>query len=244
MIVFIVPLKSPKLSNSWLNTSRLFERTLRSICGQTSDQFRVIVVCNERPITQFDSPFVEYVQVDLPVPRDKWQEKEEDKLKKLMIGAKFSEKFNPSYTMAVDADDFISNKIASFVSGKPKQTGYFLNTGYVHEFGSNLLYYLRKDFGLYCGVSIIIKFNLFELIFENSIYEHKGSTLITHGVILENLPFCGAIYNTCNGENSVAVRNFSQSLCPKGDYIAYIKHLFRFRPITAQIKKEYGFYIE
>ncbi len=242
MIVFIVPIKSAKLANSWNKVSLLFEKTLQSICGQTCDQFRVIVVCNEKPIIQFDSPFVEYIQVNLPIPSNKTSEKENDKAKKLMIGAEFGKKFNPSYLMVVDADDFISNKIAAFVSTKSEQTGYFLDRGYIHESGSSSLYYLRKNFGQYCGTSIIIKPNLFDLAFKNgTYYEHKCSTLTAHNIFLEKLPFCGAIYNRCHGENLIAVREFSQSLRPKGDYFAYIKHLLRFRPITTRIKQEFSF---
>ena len=169
-------------------------------------------------------------------------EKENDKAKKLMIGAEFGKKFNPSYLMVVDADDFISNKIAAFVSTKSEQTGYFLDRGYIHESGSSSLYYLRKNFGQYCGTSIIIKPNLFDLAFKNgTYYEHKCSTLTAHNIFLEKLPFCGAIYNRCHGENLIAVREFSQSLRPKGDYFAYIKHLLRFRPITTRIKQEFSF---
>jgi hypothetical protein len=244
MLVFIVPLKSQKLTESWEKTCYLLERTLSSICQQTCNHFRIIVVCNERPIIRFESSFVEYLQVKLPVPKNEWWEKDKDKAKKLRIGADYSKRFNPSYLMVVDADDLVSNKIAAFIRNKSEQNGYFLNAGYVHESGSKLLYYLRKDFGLYCGTSIIIKPNLFELLFEQGIYEHNGSPLLSHGVALENLPFCGGIYSRGNGENIFAIEEFSKNLCPKGDYIAYVKHLFRFRPITAQIKKEFGFYEE
>jgi hypothetical protein len=243
MIVFIVPLKSSKVSTSWETTSYLFERTIRSICTQTCDDFRVIVVCNEKPITQFDSPFVEYIETELPVPGKGWFEGgQKDHAKKLMIGLESSQKFNPSHIMVVDADDLISNKIAAFLQNNSEPSGWILQNGYIHEFGSSFLYYIRKDFVQYCGSSIIIKPNLFNLLFENNVYEHKGTTLAVHGVILENLPFCGGIYSRGNGENTYAQESIYQGFIPKGDRIAYIKHLLRFRPITAQIRKEFGFY--
>lgn len=243
MIIFIVPLRSRKSTNSWDQTILLLERTLISICGQTCIDMKVLVVCNEKPDIEFDSPFVEYISVDLPLPKNDYFAKERDKAKRLLIGAEFAKKFNPTHLMAVDADDLISNKIAALIKSKPDANGYFLNNGYIHESGSNLLYYLRKDFDQYCGTCIIIKANLFDLLFEDGIYQHKGSTLVSHSVVLEKLPFRGGIYSRCNGENHVAVEEFSQSLRPKGDYIAYIKHLLRFRLITSAIKKEFGFYL-
>lgn len=49
MLIFVLPLQSPQASRGWQLVSRLCERTLRSICQQTLDHFRVILVCNERP---------------------------------------------------------------------------------------------------------------------------------------------------------------------------------------------------
>src|SRR2546426_10364999 len=68
MLVFVVPLKSARISRDWSLTSRLFERCLRAICNQSSPNFRVVVVCNERPITDFHHPHVHYLEVDFPPP--------------------------------------------------------------------------------------------------------------------------------------------------------------------------------
>jgi hypothetical protein len=243
MFVFIIPLKSSKVSKSWERTSYLLERTLRSICGQTCNDYRIIIVCNEKPITQFDSPFVEYIQADLPPPKNDWWEKDFDKAKKLMIGAEFSKQYDPSYLMVVDSDDLVSNKIVAFVKNEPDQAGWFLNQGYIHEFNSRTLYYLRKDFGKYCGSCIIIKPSLFESLFKDNIYDHTNPVLALHGIILTNLPFCGGVYSRGNGDNIFAQESFfTHNLLPKGNFIALFKHLIRFRPITNKIKKEFGFY--
>ena len=244
MIVFIVPLKSPKVSASWENTSLLFERTLKSICGQTCKDFRVVVVCHEKPLTNFNTSFVEYIEVDLPIPsRDRFI-RNIDKSKKLRIGLERSEQYHPSHVMVVDADDLVSNKIAGFVKKNSEQIGWILNSGYIHEFKNKYLYYLRKDFGQYCGCSVIIKPDLFECLFtEEDYYVHQCSTLPAHGISLNNLPFCGAVYSRVNGQNNFAVDPFYTKLLPKGDYIAYIKHLIRFRFITSQVKNEFGFYL-
>ncbi len=244
MIVFLVPLKSAKISKSWKVTSEIFEKTARSICNQDCDKFRLVVVCHEKPEIGFESPFLDYIQVDFPAPENDdigYDTKRKDKAKKLLIGAEYSSKFNPSHLMVVDADDFVSNKLASFVDKNADQAGYIFNNGYVYESGSRFLYYLRRHFVHHCGTSIIIKTNLFELLFEDEIYEHRGFTLDGSSHSLNKLPFAGSIYNRGHGENIFANRNLGRQFYRDGDFIGYLKHLSRFRPITSGIKREFRF---
>jgi len=243
MIVFIIPLKSAKVSKSWDRTCSLLERTLKSICGQTCDDFRIIVVCHEKPFLDFITPFVEFIETDQQILSGGCFIGHRDMSEKLRIGLERSKQYHPSHVMVVDADDLVSNKIAGFVKKNSEQIGWILNSGYIHEFKNKYLYYLRKDFGQYCGSSVIIKPDLFECLFtEEDYYVHKCSTLPAHGISLNNLPFCGAIYSRVNGENIFAVDPFYKNLLPKGDYIAYLKHLTRFRFITPQVKNGFGFY--
>jgi len=246
MIVFLVPLKSAKVSKSWETTSKIFEKTARSICNQNCDKFKLVVICHEKPEIKFESQFLEYVQVDFPTPEKESENeyilKRQDKAKKLLIGAEFSKKFNPSHLMVVDADDFISNKLAGFVDKNIDKVGYLLDTGYVYESGSSSLYYLRRHFGNHCGTSIIIRPNLFELLFEDGIYEHRGFTLDgSNNTSLIKLPFAGSIYNRGHGENIFANRNLGKQFYKDGDFIGYLRHLSRFRLITSSIKKEFDF---
>ena len=242
MIVFLVPLKSASISRSWDLTKKLLETTLQSICNQDCNDFRVLVICHEKPNISFSHPFLEYIQVDFSAPSDDGIiAKRKDKARKLFVGAEFSKQFNPSHLMVVDADDLISNKIASFIKANPHPIGYFLDYGYVYESGSQFLYFLRRHFGHHCGTSIIINFNLFELLFEDAIYEHRSFTLIKHRLNLQKLPFSGAIYHRCHGDNIFANQELGPTFYKDGDFIGYLKHLSRFRLITSEIKKEFNF---
>lgn len=82
MLVFVIPIKSPKVATSWSGVCQLFERTLRSVCNQTSSDFRVVVVCNEIPQIEFNHSSVEYLKVDFPVPKLTYGAKGNDKAKK------------------------------------------------------------------------------------------------------------------------------------------------------------------
>ncbi|MGD1921077.1 MAG: glycosyltransferase family 2 protein, partial [Pleurocapsa sp.] len=110
MFVFIVPLKSAQVSNSWQQVCQLFERTLRSICQQTNQNFQVICVCHEKPEIDFSHPSVSYLQVDFPIPY--WNKKTfvraenhnqcVDKGRKMWLGLAEAKMFDPSHIMFVD----------------------------------------------------------------------------------------------------------------------------------------------
>lgn len=68
MLVFIIPIKSARVSSSWELVSKLFERTIKSVCNQTIPDFRVIIVCHEKPNIKFEHSNVTYIEVDFPIP--------------------------------------------------------------------------------------------------------------------------------------------------------------------------------
>ena len=49
MLCFITALKSKAVASDWIRVCELFESTLRSAYNQTDPDFRIIVVCHERP---------------------------------------------------------------------------------------------------------------------------------------------------------------------------------------------------
>ncbi len=66
MIVFITSLRHPANAHSYPRVLHLLEDTLRSVCNQTTDNFRVIVVCNEIPTLSFSHPNISFVAVPFP----------------------------------------------------------------------------------------------------------------------------------------------------------------------------------
>ena len=93
MLVFIIPLKSKRGSRSWSTVSDLFERTLKSVCNQTSPNFKVVVVCHEKPLVSFEHENIEYITVDFEPPEltgdpiEDLAAKENDQAKKLWVGS-------------------------------------------------------------------------------------------------------------------------------------------------------------
>jgi hypothetical protein len=207
MLVFIIPVKSPKIATSWLVLSQLFERSLRSICNQTSQEFRVIVVCNEKPETQFHHPYVRYLEVDFPVPYPDYTAKMDDRAKKVVAGLVAARELQPNHVMFVDADDCISRRIAAFVAENPESHGWFVDRGYEYVDGSTRISLRRKSFYKMCGTCNIFNYQLLAVPEKLLPYEHISGydrfltghplargDLAARGTPMQHLPFPGAIY--------------------------------------------------
>ncbi|SFR48477.1 hypothetical protein SAMN04490243_2103 [Robiginitalea myxolifaciens] len=221
MLVFIVPIKSEQVSTNWKVFSVLVDRTLRSICNQTSEDFRVIAVCHEIPPVDFTHDKLEFLQVDFDPPTDDMiarttpQEadpkhyrnaaKEADKARKIKAGMERSKAYDPDYIMVVDADDCIHNGLAQFASdAKDKPAGWFIKKGYIYNEGSNLIFLNKNTFNVLCGTCLIVRADLApQLVNEKGelpVFSHEWEALPT-GESLKPLPFAGAIYSIGNTEN-------------------------------------------
>lgn len=215
MLVFVVPLKSRKVSQSWERVCQLFERSIKSICNQTSPDFRVIVVCNDQPEITFTHPHITYLEVDFPPPKESSPivNGDTDKGRKILAGVNYARQLAPSHTMFVDADDCVSKHLAEFVNKHSTSNGWFINKGYKYREGSKFIYLKNQEFHHLSGSCNIIKYELNDLP-ENPEYDrgcgyykfyifHKriSSILAEKGTPIAPLPFAGAVYVLENGEN-------------------------------------------
>jgi hypothetical protein len=215
MLVFIIPIKSAKISRDWSLTSRLFERCLRAICNQTAPNFRVVVVCNERPDTAFAHPNVHYVEVDFPPPMPDPNEeatsgyelsrskdiarKNADKARKIHVGLDYAQCYNPTHSMVVDADDCVSRHLAEFVAQNPQGAGWYFKQGYIYTEGSRFLSFKRQHFNVVCGSSVVIAYAQRERLFSSpDFYQHAFYEPMEG---LAPLPFPGGVYSMANGDN-------------------------------------------
>ena len=252
MLVFIIPLKSKQVSQSWSRLSQLFTRCLQSVCNQTNPNFRVVVACHERPDIQFIHPQIDYVEVDFPAPDRNSADFGEvagsgdtDKAKKILAGLNFAKQFAPSHVMVVDADDCVSNQLAALVDNNSQCNGWYFKKGYVYEEGSKMLFLNTKNFNQSCGTSIIIKYSLYSLLFPSKYYYNHHDRLLKNGVVLQELPFPGAIYIIKNGENQFMTVNKTQDLQKQENWLLFlIKKVLKYRPlpIANNIRRNFGLY--
>lgn len=251
MLIFVIPLVSPKVAKSWTQTVRLFERCLRSVCNQTSSHFRVVVVCNERPDVQFHHPHLHYVEVNLPIPEQMIAAKTLDRGRKTLEGLRVAGQFAPSHVMFVDADDCISDRLTEFVDQHPDANGWLVSKGYIYRENTRYLYRVRRNFYDLCGTCNIIKYDLYDTQAEKLAdadfvrhyyggHTHIREMLKAEGNPLEFLPFEGAIYTVENGENYYN-SDFNKLINRQGA-ISYLKTLRNYRLLTPRLRQQFGLY--
>lgn len=215
MLVFIVPLKSAQKSSSWESVCALFQRCLQSICNQTCPDFRVIVVCNEKPAIAYQHPQIEYVQVEFPEPKEDnpiaWGLT--DKGRKVLKGLVAAQAYSPTHTMTVDADDCVSCRLAAYIRQHPEANGWYLRQGYKYIDTSDFLYLKRREFYRMTGTANILRYDLNEIpphpewnrgcgYYKFHINHQKIKAMMAErGTPLKPLPFPGAVYILGTGEN-------------------------------------------
>lgn len=257
-MIFIIPVKSAVISPDWDKFSKIFERTVRSVCGQTDQDFKVVVVCNEKPVIGFEHPNLHYVHVDFPPPTPEATKdfiglhspKEADKSKKIIAGFEYAKQFDTTHVMVVDADDCVNNNIAAFAKKHPDVDGWYSKSGYVYREGSKLIFKKTSDFGSLCGTCIVVKPQyLLGLISPDMYYRHPKRTL-ENGYKMQPLPFSAAVY-TINGENYFMTESAVKHLKSKGKgstaingFSTLIKRALRYRIwfLTNAVKKRFGLY--
>ncbi len=246
MLLFVIALQSPQASKDWSLVSRLWERTLRSICAQTGDAFRVFLVCNERPKIAFDHPNLTVIEEDFPLPEANTPSRMRDKWAKIRRGLVAAREYAPAHVMVMDADDCVHRGLAEFAAAHPHENGWLFESGYVRDEGRSWVY-ARKQFDRVCGTSAIVR--LEEHDFPSDMYSggsyfilENGHGVIgdfcrTHGRPLAPLPFVGAVYNVGTGENDSGF-----SLRGWHSKKVFLKKIIHAKWLTKQRREAYGLY--
>ncbi|MCW5515613.1 hypothetical protein [Muriicola sp. Z0-33] len=268
MLVFVVPVKSEKVSTNWKVFSILVERTMQSICQQTSQNFKVVVVCHEIPEMNFKHENLEFIQVDFDPPSTKRIDdpneidpknpyrnvaKEEDKARKIMKGVEYGRKYNPDYYMVVDADDCISKHLVKFVdeNKSPENVGWYFKQGFIYNEGSNLIFLNKNTFNVLCGTCIIVAADYVDQLLPQEpfvVFTHDFTTL-SNGKEMKPLPFTGAIYSIANTENYCstpeAVKRMNSYKIFEGEfYVNIIRKMkkYRIKLVNRNLRNTFGLY--
>lgn len=222
MLGFVVPIKPRSVSKDWTLEMKLLERTAKSICGQTSEEFRMIIVFNEKPEISFVHQNIIYVEYPFPPVSlsqiedyqtlvknyysGPYAERMMDKGKKIHYGCKIGMDLGCDYLMAIDSDDLISNRIAEFVRvhASKKMAGWRITKGFIYEDGSSVLV-KKYDIQNINGSTHIIRKDLItipdfssNLFWNYNLFEAHGYTYYRikefHNELLADYPFFGVIY--------------------------------------------------
>jgi hypothetical protein len=244
MLYFIVPLRSRAASKDWNKVSRLCERTLRSLCQQTSRQFRVFLVCRDRPEMNFAHPNLRIIQEDFPIPEANGLPQLVDKTRKLRRALIAVREEGGGFVMGVDADDLVHRALAALVETNPNSDGWFFPYGYSYDEGGQWLE-KHSDFYLRCGTSSIIRIDPDDLPpdmdspREKYFFLCNGHHIIVdflarQGRPLKALHFPGAIYVKDTGEN------WSGPPLKHLGVRGHVSRLSRMRPLTPRHRAIFG----
>lgn len=261
MIGFVVPIKPRAVSKDWAYDNLLLERTVRSICAQTDQCFRLVIVYNDLPSINFTHPNiillhypfepvaiedVEDLEYVLKYYPREYAEKMFDKGKKIHYGCKKGIEEGSDYLMSVDSDDLVSNKLAAFVNSRrsSNKPGWRIKKGFVYEENSRILV-KKYDIQNINGSTHIIRKDLITIpdfstnVFWNyNLFEAHGYTHSRirhwHSEILDDYPSFGIIYIVHKNNYSNVSR-----LTRKITFRNVIKKVLMGRYLSKSIRKEY-----
>jgi hypothetical protein len=238
MLVFITPLKSRESAQSWAQTQWLVERTIRSACAQSSEAFRMIVVCHERPEIGFTHPQLKFLQLNTPPPEANAERPGDDKRAKIRHGIECALEENPTHVMLLDADDCVSRRLAEFVAERPLDHGWYFGRGFIHYEDRHLLQRVPWRFQRHCGSSHILPTQ-----FLQSKYLTRHASLrqiaASAGLYLSPLPFDGAIYCVGHGEN---YRPMGPFMWPGNAALRLARRALFGVEVTEEHRREFGLY--
>ncbi len=239
MNVFLTSLMHRQTARDFRVVEQSFERTARSVCNQSDDNFIFMVVCNEKPDIQFTHENLHYHIVDFPPAENSPDptSKRIDKGSKLVSGLLKIQKYNPKYVYIIDADDWIVRSLNQFLNSKPTQTvGWYISVGYTADLNTN-----RKQlkFGVnrFCGSTFISNYatlmeklnisgRLTESSGQNEIYNVLDKNLVidlfvSHGYIefyaqynmkYKVIPFPSLVWLRNTGENILSDGSFNSGV--------------------------------
>jgi len=265
MIGFVVPITPKKYSKDWHLANLMLERTVKSICSQTSRSFRLIIVYNDKPEIEFIDDNIYYIPYSCPEITilqiedfdymSQWftvefAERMMDKSRKITLGCKVAKELGCNYLMAIDSDDMISNKIAQFLkkNENPKVPGWRISNGYLYNEGSHLVLKNNRIWAMN-GSTHIIRADLvpipdfatdFKLLSYNLFQQHAYTyqRLIDFNTEkLSELPFRGTVYLIHNNNYSQVHKILSANRVKQ-----FLKLLWCGAFLTKKIKKEFGIY--
>lgn len=218
MIYFVIPLRSKAAAKNWERVTADFNKTIKSCYNQTSPEFKIFVACHDIPTVDFGyDERVKFIQVDIPVPTTT-KEMMFDKGYKMytLMQTVRNEMINcpmhgGGYILPVDADDLISNRIASFFEGRNDGKCYTSKYGWIWNKPSKFLM-KAKDLWRTCGSCTVIYYKKDELpdvdFYENTnkyIFQNSHRFLIRYaksvGKQFGIIPFPTTVYVLGTGEN-------------------------------------------
>ncbi len=220
VLTFIIPVRHQDNAKDWNNVRSNLAETIRSISAQQSKDWNAVIVANHGAdlpalpdafdVKRVDFPPNQFYERGAAAMEQYIEAVRIDKGRRILAGMLHAGKMG--HVMLVDDDDFVSNKLVSFVAENRDKAGWYLPQGYGWTDGGKMLY-LSPDFHTHCGTSHIVRSDLYNLpkTFNEASDAYVQQMLGSHRLIDEHLsrggnplaplPFPGAIYRIGHAGN-------------------------------------------
>ena len=247
MLIFIVTLQSREVCKDWERVSRICVRTLRSLCQQTVENYRVYLVCNQAPAGIFSRSNLQVLEVDVPVPNINVREEcLHDKFRKLAYGLAEARTHAPAYIMPVDMDDLVRRDLAAYVAKHSLCHGWVMHKGFIYDEGAPFAYLTKNKLNALCGTSYIVYSEKEDLPetgdapLEDYLLLANGHTVIEETCSnmrkpLHHLSFPGVVYMRSTGANisGFAMKNWRSRKM-------LLSKLLNYRWVSKSFRHRYG----
>lgn len=260
-LTFVVPVRHHASVPDWDRLTAQMQQTAASIAQQDGTDWTCVFVCNRDSRLPPLGPRIEVVRVDLkhvalPAAGDDMEPRFEairaDKGRRVLAGIIAAKP--RGHVMVVDYDDFVHQRLATFVAEHPDEPGWFLSSGLVYD-GSRLIYRIPRDFDEFCGTSLILnarhlKIPLsLEVADETYLRQWFGShkfakrLLAAAGTPLVPLPFDGAVYRIGYASATSASANVRQTFVPRyllrNNPRQFLSQARNLRFLSAKLRKDF-----
>jgi hypothetical protein len=167
MVLFILAVGNKHAYKDYDTVEKHLQLTLTSLQQQTSNAYKVVVVCNEIPSFDLDGTMAEYHLVDfLPPLKDKIQIKSYesqdynlfkiDKGCRLCSGLIYAQKYKPAHVFFLDCDDWVNVNLAQYLNTHLTTDLVCADKGIFVDYKSKT-YKKRRGLVRYCGSTIAYK---------------------------------------------------------------------------------------
>lgn len=221
ILAFVTTVRHRRNSSDYARVQQLLAESVASWLRQIDGRFAIVVVSNERMPLPAD-PRIHSVLVDFDPPSPERSARTglaavlRDKGTKNAVGLARARELAADYVMFVDADDFVSRELTSFVARNSGAPGWTITDGWRVQTSRRALRRHRGDFHLQCGSSHIVRIDLLPATphgtsaTQSQLYAEQGELLerwlgshmhLHDDLPLAPLPFPGALYRVGTGES-------------------------------------------
>lgn len=220
IVLFGIPLKAKAVSINWEGVQANLRRTLSSVFNQTDKNFHIIVCGHDRPyLGEYDGR-VSWLPANWAVPETKEQFSNDKARKRKWILVNIRQIVSGGlYYFLLDADDFVSKKLVSYIRKDDNRSGYYVDKGFVFDLSAgNFARMSEKTRPFYkscgsCAAFWLSKEDMPTRLGDKSTF---WSMLKDHGQFpeicrengrpIEPIPFFAALYMLNHGNNNTELK--------------------------------------